>query len=141
PRYAPECLERKLCPSALAGSLASGAQYSTPDPAASQNLTSLPNHSSTVHVTTPDPAANVVYLVALASLQTGSSVSISGDSVDDTSDSSDQTNSDLENDPPVDPPPAPEPAPAPDDPGPNPDPGEPPVEPDPLPPVGPAVPY
>jgi hypothetical protein len=118
-QYAPEWLERKLCPSAMAGNLAISAPYSTPEPAASQNFNSLPSvaEGANANATAPDPAANATYLVALAPLETDSSGSMRGDSVDDNSDPSNPTNSAPA--PAPDPAPAPAPDPAPDDPGPS----------------------
>jgi len=150
PRYAPEFLERKLCPSASVGNLGGAvALYSTPDPGVSQN-SMFSSSSLPADVTAPAPSANTVYYVVLAPANADFGDATS----DDNSDSGDLTDNDVGDDAPTvdnsdsgdltdndpNPSPNPDPDPDPDNPDPNADPGDPPVVPLPPAPVGPAVP-
>ena len=144
PRYAPEFLERKLCPSGFAAHSDAAALRSTPDPAAS------PDYSPATQIPVGDPTDGAVAPAAFAvggplaadaaavgfaaaALNAGSSL---GAAFGDDPALSGATDSTLASDPETDP------GSDPDDPEPpaDPDPGRPPYVPLPPAPVGPAGP-
>jgi hypothetical protein len=135
PRYAPEFLERKLCPSGFAGNPGVAALYSTPDPAASQNNPPAPN-SASADITDTTSIPNTVYYAATSVADAAISGPASSDpALNATTDTDPALNDVSTTDDGSDP--DPDPDPDPDNPDPSDDPGRPPFVPLPPAPIGP----